>query len=61
MSQTTERRCDGCGERSSGLKTHTDDDGTKIVDYCPGCETLRVVRGIKPGEHEQYRLKEVDQ
>lgn len=48
-------RCDGCGERTSGA-VHYLDDGGKTATYCPGCETLRRVRGVEPGEHEQYKL-----
>ena len=49
-------RCDGCGTETSGATIHSSDDG--VTTYCPGCEGLRQVRGVTPGDHEQYRLRE---
>lgn len=56
MSRTKTIRCDGCATVSSGVVRHEVDEGSVV--YCPGCETLRQLRGIKPAAHEQYKLEE---
>jgi hypothetical protein len=59
MREDAPPRCDGCGENDTTARvTHTDDDGTVLATYCPGCETLRQVRHLKPGEHDQHALAE---
>jgi hypothetical protein len=54
------RRCDGCGDESSGLTFHRD-DGEMLAKYCPGCELVREINDRTPGEHEQYELLEAIQ
>ena len=49
-------RCDGCGEETAALTQHRDDEGTVVAKSCPGCEGLRGLRNIKPGDHDQYKL-----
>lgn len=53
----SDRRCDGCGHRTSSVTIYKDDDEI-VVKYCPGCEMLRRRRGVEPGDHEQYKLAE---
>lgn len=55
--RSDQTRCDGCGELTSGA-THYKEDDVFIATYCPGCEDLRRLRGIEPGEHEQFKLRE---
>jgi len=52
------RRCDGCGNRSSGLSVYRNKEGQINSRYCPGCDTLRKAREIDVGDHDQYRLLE---
>lgn len=55
-------RCDGCGEETSGTVEHVveaDGDECRFV-YCNGCESIRELRGIEPGDHDQYKLLETN-
>jgi len=52
-------RCDGCGEdTTTGRIEHTDDEGTIMATYCPGCDLLRTVRGLQPAAHDLHQLVE---
>ena len=51
-------RCDGCGTTARGAIQHVDDDGVVVATYCQGCDALRELRGIEPGDHQQHRLLE---
>jgi hypothetical protein len=54
-------RCHGCGTETTAPTVHESDDGvTVIARYCPGCEALRQLRGITPGNHPQGNLRGVD-
>jgi len=56
MLRDGQKRCDECGNLVSGVTTHEVDE-SGAVSYCLGCETLREVRRINPGENQQYGLK----
>lgn len=54
-----ELRCDGCGSIAPATTAHKNDSSEHIAEYCPGCEDTRIVEGTDPGDHEQYRLREL--
>ena len=56
MLRDGQKRCDGCDNLASGVTTYEVGE-SGAVEYCPSCETLREVRGIKLSEQQQYGLK----
>lgn len=54
-------RCSGCGEPLAPLPsvgtTHHAYQRDSSVTYCDPCEEYRRAEGLRPEEHEQYRLR----
>jgi hypothetical protein len=49
------RRCDGCGGSTEHLAIYRR-EGVVLGCYCSGCDLLRRLRGVAPGDHPQFRL-----
>lgn len=53
-------RCDGCGTATHDATVHDPPQYSHTFDYCQECEQYRLDADLRPGDHEQYKLREGD-
>lgn len=44
-------RCVGCAHHGHGIEIEG-------LAYCSGCQLLLEIKGVSPGEHDQYQLRQ---